>query len=64
MKHKKLEVIHAKGQPYGIRDINGFLLFFPKVTKYSGQEERYLQEIRESFELAETIMNALKPESK
>lgn len=35
----KLEIIHKNGQPYGIRDARGYLLFFPKVTKYTGQEQ-------------------------
>jgi len=56
----KLEVIHKNGQPYGIRDAGGYLLFFPKVTKYTGQEQRYVEEIQECYSLAEKIMNALR----
>jgi len=56
----KLEVIHKNGQPYGIRDARGYLLFFPKVTKYTGQEQRYVEEIQECYSLAEKIMNALR----
>jgi hypothetical protein len=55
----KLEVIYANGQPYGIRDAGGFLMFFPKVTKYEGQEQRYIEEIQECFALANTIIKAL-----
>jgi len=55
-----LQIIHKNGQPYGIRDKGGYLLFFPKVTKYSGQEERYVREIKEAFDLAEKIIKALK----
>ena len=56
----KLEVIHKNGQPYGIRDARGYLLFFPKVTKYTGQEQRYVEEIQECYSLAEKIMSALR----
>lgn len=55
----KLRVIHKSGQPYGIRDDGGYLLFFPKVTKYDNQEERYVEEIQESYVIAEKIINAL-----
>ena len=55
-----LQVIHKNGQPYGIRDKGGYLLFFPKVNKYDGQEERYVSEIKEAFDLAEKIIKALK----
>jgi diadenosine tetraphosphate (Ap4A) HIT family hydrolase len=58
--YKKLEVIYKNGQPYGIRDEGGYLLFFPKVDKYQGQEQRYKEEIKECFDLAEKIINALK----
>lgn len=55
-----LQTIHKNGQPYGIRDEGGYLLFFPKVSKYDGQEERYVAEIKEAFDLAEKIIKALK----
>jgi predicted RNA-binding protein with TRAM domain len=55
----KIEIIHKNGQPYGIRDAGGYLLFFPEVTKYTGQEQRYVEEIQESFALAEKIKKAL-----
>ena len=60
MKYKKLEIIHKNGQPYGVRDENGYLLFFPKVNKYEGQEQRYVEEINETFFLANVILEALK----
>ena len=54
-----LQTIHKNGQPYGIRHKGGYLLFFPKVSKYDGQEERYVSEIKEAFDLAEKIIKAL-----
>lgn len=59
MKYKKLQIIYKHGQPYGIRDEGGFLLMFPSVRKYQGQEQRYVDELKEAFELSETIMKAL-----
>jgi len=55
----KLQIIHKHGQPYGIRDAGGYLLFFPRISKYSGQEQRYIDEIQQCFSLAEKILNAL-----
>ena len=55
----EVQVIHKNGQPYGIRDKGGYLLFFPKVHKYSGQEERYVREIQEIFIIAKKTKKAL-----
>jgi hypothetical protein len=58
--HEKLEIIHEHNKPYGVRDSTGFLFFFPQVTKYTGQEARYRQEIFEQFELADYLLESLK----
>lgn len=58
--HNKLQIIYKHGQPYGIRDENGYLFFFREVSKFSGQEERYRQEVQESLALADYILEALK----
>ncbi|MHA1372073.1 MAG: hypothetical protein ACTSRA_20430 [Promethearchaeota archaeon] len=57
--YKELKIIHKNGQPYGIRNSSGYLLFFPKVSKYTGQEKRYVEEIQETYVLAEKIIKAL-----
>ena len=57
---KELEIIYSYGRPEGIRDENGFLFFFPKVTKYTGQEERYNRECQKQEELALHLLNILK----
>ena len=57
---EELQIIHKHGHPYGIRDKGGYLLFFPEVRKWEGQEERYVEELQEQFELAKQILNALK----
>jgi hypothetical protein len=56
---KDLQIIHKNDQPYGIRDKGGFLLFFPTVTKYPGQEQRYIEDIQACYQLAEKILKAL-----
>lgn len=56
----ELKLINKHGQPDCIRDDRGILVSFPKVTKWQGQEERYIQEINESFYLANIIINAIK----
>jgi hypothetical protein len=59
MKHEKLQIIYNSGLPYGIRDETGYLFFFRKIDKWSGQEERYRQEINELYELADYLLSAL-----
>ena len=55
----KIQIIYENGQPYGIRDNGGYLLFFPTVRKYSGQEQRYINEIQDCIKLADIILKAL-----
>lgn len=45
--------------PHGIRDDGGYLLFFPDVQKYDGQEERYENEILTQTNQAHFILGAL-----
>lgn len=56
----KIEIIYKHNKPYGIRDASGFLFFFTDVNKYTGQEERYRQEIEQQFRLADYLLDALK----
>jgi hypothetical protein len=60
MSEDKLKIIYKHNRPYGIRNEDGFILFFPTVTKYEGQEERYKEEILEQFALATYLFMALK----
>ena len=55
----ELQIIYEHGQPEGIRDKGGFLLFFPKVSKWSNQEERYREEIAERYRLADYLLKKL-----
>lgn len=59
-----MKIIYKNNKPYGIRDDGGFLFFFVKISKYTGQEERYRQEIEEQFELADFLLEALKEKTK
>lgn len=56
----ELKLISEHGQPHGIRDRGGYLLFFPPVRKYEGQEERYRNELAQSFRLADFLLQSLK----
>ena len=58
-KYKNLNIIFKHNRPYGIRDQGGFLLFFPEISKFTDQEQRYETEIKEQFDLAHEILNAL-----
>ena len=62
----KTEIIYHKVSrpeerevPYGIRNENGYLLFFPKMTYYPDQEERYAKEYMELVGLANLIKDAI-----
>jgi len=50
--------------PYGIRDSGGFLFFFPKITYYQGQEERFEDELFELHELANYLHDSLLKQKK
>ena len=56
----EIKIIYKHNKPYGIRDSGGFLFFFTGVDKYSGQEERYREEIEQQFRLADYLLEALK----
>ena len=56
----ELQIIYKNNKPYGIRNENGFLLFFSNLHKYTGQEERYRMEIEEQLTLADFLLNTLK----
>lgn len=57
--HTKLQIIYKHNKPYGIRDEGGYLFFFAKVSKWSGQEERYRREVEEQYALADYLLAAL-----
>ena len=59
MTHEKLMIVYKNNKPHGIRDDGGFLLFFTNITKYTGQEERYRDEINEQLALADYLLKAL-----
>ena len=56
---KKLQIIYKHNKPYGIRDAGGFLFFFTDISKWTGQEERYRQEIQEQYDLADYLLKCL-----
>ena len=55
-----IRIIHKNNKPYGIRDKGGFLLFFPHISKYTNQEDRYIKEIKEQFDMADLILKTIK----
>ena len=54
-----VQITYRNNKPYGIRDEDGYLLFFPDITQYPGQPERYREEIMEQFALADFLALAL-----
>ena len=56
---KDLKVIYERGKPRGIRDKDGYLLFFPKIAYYSDQKERYKAELEAQIALADFLLKAL-----
>jgi len=54
-----IQIIHKNSKPYGIRNTSGFLLFFPEIHKYEGQEKRYSEEVLNRFKLAKYLSRAI-----
>jgi len=49
----KFEVIYSSnGKPYGVRNDGGYVFLLPNITKFVGQEERYVRELKEQEQLA------------
>lgn len=58
--HEDLKITYYENvRPKGIRDRTGFLFFFTNISKYPEQEERYRQEIKEQYQLADYLLSAL-----
>ena len=55
-----LKIIYEHGQPYAIRDYGGILFVFKTVSKFTGQDERYREELKELFKLADFLLESLK----
>lgn len=54
-----VRLVMRAGQPHGIRDDNGYLLFFPEVQHYTGQDERFARELRQRTSLAQGLRDYL-----
>ena len=54
-----LEIVYRGGKPFGIRDNTGFLFFFRELSKYTGQDERYKEEMSQLNDLAGFLLKAL-----
>ena len=52
----KEQLIYEHGQPYGIRDVNGFHFMFTNVPRFPGQEERYRRELADKVQLADDLL--------
>ena len=58
------KVVWKNNKPHGIRNNNGFLLFFPSIHKFDGQDERYRQEIKEQESLAYFLLECITKEAR
>lgn len=59
MYNTEYKIVYKNNKPYGIRNQGGFILFFPDITKYDGQEERYRDEVMEQYKLADFLKQQL-----
>jgi hypothetical protein len=55
-----LKIVYKNNKAYGIRNSVGFLFFFSNISHWSGQDERYRQEVEEQLELADFLLKCLK----
>lgn len=53
-------VVYRYEKPYGIRNRNGYVLFFSDVVHFRGQDERYEREFEEQRVLVSVILDALR----
>jgi len=58
--HKNLKITYENNKPYGIRDENHYLFFFSQVRLFTGQDERYREEVMEQYKLADYLLEQLK----
>ena len=56
---KEIKITYKNNKPYGIRDEGGFLLFFPSIIHFSGQEERYRKDIEKQNAFADKLKEFL-----
>lgn len=54
-----VRIVYKNGQPDYIRDDGGVLMSFPRVRKWTDQEDRYRRELGEVFVLADIILKRL-----
>lgn len=59
MYNTEYKIVYKNNKPHGIRNQGGFILFFPDITKYDGQEERYRDEVMEQYKLADFLKQQL-----
>lgn len=52
-------VVYEHGEPHGIRDDHGYITFFNRVTKFSGQEGRYRRELENRQAIADLLVRML-----
>jgi hypothetical protein len=57
--HNNLQITYKNNKPYGIRDENGYLVFFADVPKFPAQEERYHKEVQAQLDLADYLLSCL-----
>ena len=54
-----LQIIYKNGKTHGIRDGGGYLLLFPNISSYTGQEKRYQEEVDQQNKLARYLLHQL-----
>jgi len=53
------ELIYKYNRVYGIRDKGGYVVFFPRITEWPNQQERYQKEIKQQMKFAEKLCEFL-----
>ena len=50
-----VRVVYQHGDPHCLRDDSGVICFFPRVTKFPGQDDRYRRELQERADIADFL---------
>jgi hypothetical protein len=56
----KYTLVYENNRPYGIRDERGYVIFFPWVPNFDGQDDRFAYELGAQKNLAEYVLTCLK----
>lgn len=59
-----VQITYEHGYPHGIRDNTGYLILFTGIHYYEGQEQRFIDERKQKYMLANYLLACLQKAAK